>query len=145
MNTKSMKIVKKSDEKKKPVVEKKILETPINDTESFKDVEVDQIRVQAPMDGSIPTWRGANGKVQTMVAVRLADGSVEFRVRKKKGPAQGKKYRPRAKKIAQLMEIGGVNSTFEMQEANETEQVAMLMNQMQQEYQKLMALRSLMN
>jgi len=153
----SMKIVKKSDEKKAPVSKKVEMATPINDTESFEGIPFDQIRVQAPADGSIPTWRMPNGKVLPMAVVRLADGSHEFRPRKKKGPAVGKKYRPRAKKIAQLMQMGDMSAQMNMAPAAGTtpfeatalpavqnEEVAALMSKMQAEYQKLMALRSLM-
>jgi len=143
----SMKIVKKSDEKKAPVSKKVEMATPINDTESFEGIPFDQIRVQAPADGSIPTWRMPNGKVLPMAVVRLADGSHEFRPRKKKGPAVGKKYRPRAKKIAQLMQMGDMSvqmTSGALPAAQNEEQVAALMSQMQAEYQKLVALRSLM-
>ena len=41
--------------------------------------------------------------------MRCLDGTYEFRIRKKKGPALGKKYRPRTAKIAQLMQMGDRN------------------------------------
>jgi len=100
--------------KQQKTVQQNLMSTPVNENgleKDFDGVPVEQIRVKAPEDGSIPTWKTAAGKVLPMVKVRVADGSFEYRPRKKKGPAKGKKYRPRANKIAQMMSGGDLTAT----------------------------------
>lgn len=104
--------VQKSNDKKVKRTQKKekVLQTPLNDLAAYKNIDIEEIRAAVPEDGSIPTWREVSGKVVPMVKSRAEDGSFEFRPRKKRGPAAGKKYRPRAAKIAQIMKLADANN-----------------------------------
>lgn len=97
------KVQKNNDKKQKKQRKQKVLQAPLNDLEAYKNVDIEEIRVAVPEDGSVPTWRNATGKVTAMVKSRAEDGSFEYRPRRKAGPSAGKKYRPRAAKIVQLM------------------------------------------
>lgn len=90
-----------------PSANGKVYQSPLNDSEEYKNVDSAEVSVAFPTeDGSIPTWRNEkNGRVLPMVKTRKDDGSFEFRPRKKKGPAKGKQYKPRAAKVQQLMMV----------------------------------------
>jgi len=109
-NTTTMKVQKQNDKKTKRSARKqKVLQAPLNDLEAYKNVDIEEIRVAVPADGSVPTWREANGSVKAMVKSRAEDGSFEYRPRRKAGPSAGKKYRPRANKILELMKCADKN------------------------------------
>lgn len=109
-NTTPKKVQKTNDKKQKRQRKQKVLQSPLNDLEAYKNVDMKEIRVAVPEDGSVPTWRDATtGKVQAMVKSRAEDGTFEYRPRIKAGPRAGKKYRPRVAKIAQLMKNADKN------------------------------------
>lgn len=87
-------------------IEGKTLQEPLNDKPEYKNVDSADVRIPAPEDGSIPTWRVKNGVVLPMVKVEKEDGSFEYKPRKKKGPTKGKKYAPRAGKITKMLTQG---------------------------------------
>lgn len=109
-NTTTMKVQKQNEKRTKRSARKqKLLQSPLNDLEAYKNVDIEEIRVAVPADGSVPTWREANGSVKAMVKSRAEDGSFEYRPRRKAGPSAGKKYRPRANKMLEVLRIADKN------------------------------------
>lgn len=73
-------------------LEGKVLQSPLNDQEEYKHVDSEMVRVPMPEDGSVPTWRVANGKIFPMTKVKNEEGEWEYKPRAKKGPKKGVKY-----------------------------------------------------
>lgn len=73
-------------------LEGKVLQSPLNDQEAYKNVDSELVRVPMPEDGTVPTWRVANGKIFPMTKVKNEEGEWEYKPRAKKGPKKGAKY-----------------------------------------------------
>jgi len=83
-------------------LEGKVLQSPLNDQEAYKNVDSEMVRVPMPEDGSVPTWRVANGKIFPMTKVKNEEGEWEYKPRAKKGPKKGAKYgKSAAAKVAE--------------------------------------------
>lgn len=89
-------------------LEGKVLQSPLNDQEAYKNVDSELVRVPIPEDGTIPTWRVGNGKIFPMTKVKNEEsGEWEYKPRAKKGPKKGAKYgkaADKAKKEAEKKE-----------------------------------------
>jgi hypothetical protein len=73
-------------------LEGKVLQSPLNDQEAYKNVDSELVRVPMPQDGTVPTWRVGNGKIFPMTKVKNEEGEWEYKPRAKKGPKKGAKY-----------------------------------------------------
>lgn len=91
-------------------LEGKTLQSPLNDREEYKNVDSDTVRIPVPEDNSVPTWRCANGAILPMLKAKNEEGEFEYRPRKKRGPAKGKRYAPRKGKIAKMMAEASANN-----------------------------------
>lgn len=90
-------------------LEGKTLQAPLNDQPEYQNVDSDTVRVPVPEDNSVPTWRCKNGAILPMLKFKNKEsGEFEYKPRKKRGPAKGKKYAPRAGKITKMLQQGQV-------------------------------------
>lgn len=89
-------------------LEGKTLQAPLNDKPEYQNVDSDTVRVAVPADNSVPTWRCRNGAILPMLKFKNEEGEFEYKPRKKRGPAKGKKYAPRAGKITKMLQQGKI-------------------------------------